>query len=851
MIPDMIFADLAESFGKPSAEERELLTQQQLALFEADGKQVTLLELAVEGGFLTPAESEKFVKLAKLQDVSDAPRSTKAPTERARTKAPTERARTKAPTERVQTQAPTARVPAQGPGSERRRAPTKGSERRRAPTKGTSERAKGSASERARRGASGRHATGGVGVVIPVLVGVVVFAVAGVAFMANRKTPTVAEVEEEVRDEAYYLEQSKDVRRSSLERLDRGQGEKALANLDARIAEWSQEPEAAKAVLELHDLRRELVTALEEEESPQEEHRLDPVPENGSAGFEIEEEQTEEPPAETADPKQPKPEETENEGGRKVVIVIPKQPRKKPPTQPKPEASEAEPKPDAEESDATTQSRDDLLGDLDALRARGLTAEFQERAQELEPDDADGWMRLAKWSRRNHLYAEERRALRTALKIEPGHRPATRQLDEVLEEEREHANWHTPWREEGSQLFFETNTSEAKLYWYSQAVNAFFARYSKIFRLRRTPLKAWGKKIGVRIFANRDDFLRYQKETGSSTSESAVGYYSLQTKELVLYDDPNDPHESRDTLFHEGTHLFTHLALGEQTYQLPPWILEGIAEYFGASAYDVETDELEIGHPSYARLRAAKRRVKRNQASLRGDLLNCDFGEYGSDNYALGWALIHMLLEKRKPGKKTPIYQKGFLRCFEAVANGEDSAAAFERCVGRIPQLEQEWQEYIRDFPAPPYEEGLAFARNREHDAAIPLFEEHLKANPNDARAAFQLGESCYALDRYEQAIRAYREAIRLNHDFLDAYDGLCFALVAADHAKHAVEAAKDALEREPSGRAYYALAWALHNAGDNQAALEAIRESIALDGAKATRVSLRDDIKRELKKAK
>ena len=846
MIPDMIFADLAESFGKPSAEERELLTQQQLALFEADGKQVTLLELAVEGGFLAPAEAEKFVKLAKLQDVSDAPRSTRAPTDRVPTKAPTDRVTTKAPTDRV---------PARGPGSERRRAPTKGSERRRAPTKGSerrraptkgSERTQGSASERSQRGASGRHATGGVGVVIPVLVGLVVFAVAGVAFVAGRKTPKVAEVEQEERDEAYFLGQSKDVRRNTLDRLDRGQGERALSNLDAKIAEWSLEPEAAKAVLELHDLRRELVAALEEEQPPEEDPGLDPVPENGSAGFEIEEE-AEEPPAETVDPKQPP---AETEGGRKVVIVLPKQPRKKPPTQPKPEEGEAKPDPEAQGGDAT-QSRDDLLGDLDALRARGLTAEFQERGGELEADDADGWVRLAKWSRRNHLYAEERHALRTALKIEPDHRPATRQLDKVLEEERAHANWHTPWREEGSQLFFETNTSEAKLYWYSQAVNAFFARYSKIFRLRQTPLKAWGKKIGVRIFANREDFLRYQKEAGSSTSESAVGYYSLQTKELVLYDDPNDPHESRDTLFHEGTHLFTHLALGEQTYQLPPWILEGIAEYFGASAYDVEADELAIGHPSYSRLRAAKRRVKRNQASLRGDLLNCDFGEYGSDNYALGWALIHMLLEKRKPGKKTPVYQKGFLRCFEAVANGEDSATAFERCVGKVPKLEREWHDYIRDFPAPPYEEGLAFARNREHDAAIPLFEKHLEANPTDARAAFQLGESCYALDRYEPAIRAYREAIRLNHDFIDAYDGLCFALVAADHAKHAVEAARDALEREPSGRAYYALAWALHNAGDNQAALEAIRESIALDGAKSSRVSLRDDIKAELKKAR
>ena len=609
----------------------------------------------------------------------------------------------------------------------------------------------------------------------------------------------------------------------------------------ARIHEWSQIPAAAAAVLELDLLRSELADALEARKTPTSEEELAGPEEIPHANrFPVDPEET---PEEAVSPPQAG---KDPDAGPRVVVQRPKPPPRrsppaKPPAQPPSEPEAAPKNAGASQTDGSSEL---LLGSLEALRERGLSPDYLERLDALKPDDVGGLLRLAKWARRNHLFAEERFALKSVLKIDGDNRSAGKQLDELVREELEHRDFHTPWRVEGSVLFFETNTSEAKLYLYSQAVNAFYARYSKIFKVRKTPLQRWGVKIGVRIFATRADFERYQKETGSSLGESAVGYYSLDRKELVLYDDPNDPQETHDTLYHEGTHLFTHLALGEQAYALPPWILEGIAEYFGASAYDPAADELEIGRPSYMRLRAAKRRVKAGQASLRGDLLEADFGNYRSDNYALGWALIHMLLEATKPGSGKPLYAKGFLRCFEAVAKGENSSAAFERCVGPIPEFERLWQAYITEFPVPAYEEGLAFARAREHDEAIPLFERHLQDFPRDARAAFQLGESRYALDQNRKAIVAYREAIRLNHDYLDAYEGLTFALVAEGYPDKAVEAAQDGFDRHPSPRAHYALAWALHNAGRNPEALEAIREAISLDPRAPDYVALRDTIK-------
>ncbi|MCA8924824.1 MAG: hypothetical protein KDD82_23635, partial [Planctomycetes bacterium] len=275
MIPDAIFLELSTAFGKPSAAEVELLQEQQRALYEGGSESKALIELAIEGGFLTPAEAEKFVRLAKLQDVGAPTPPAKAPSERTRAKAPSERTRTKAPSERTRTKAPSERARTKAPSERTRtKAPSE-----RARTKAPSERARTRGpSERVERSASGRHAAGSSSPLVAAVVAGLVFACLGLAYVFTRppeSKPQVARDDDEgPRTAEDYLELARGVRRATLERLDRGQGEKAMTALRARIHEWSQIPAAAAAVLELDLLRSELADELEARKAPTPEEEL-------------------------------------------------------------------------------------------------------------------------------------------------------------------------------------------------------------------------------------------------------------------------------------------------------------------------------------------------------------------------------------------------------------------------------------------------------------------------------------------------------------------------------------------------------------------------------------------------
>jgi len=467
----------------------------------------------------------------------------------------------------------------------------------------------------------------------------------------------------------------------------------------------------------------------------------------------------------------------------------------------------------------------------------GVDAYVERRAE--AAGDAKALVKLARWCRRHKLFDEEKEALTLALRADPGQREARGRLDEVLAAEERHRDFHTPWRRDAPALFVETNTSEAKLHLYCDAVSRFFERFGQVFHVRLDPLDDWGTKIGVKVFASEADFKRYQSETGGGVSESAVGYYSLTDKELILYHDPNDPRETLNTLFHEGTHLFMHLTLGEQTRYLPHWLSEGVAEYFGTARFDPVERTLEYGLPAYGRLRDAQAALARGSISLRGDLLEVtSYGAFGATRYALAWSLVHMLVEYERGGRH--VFRDRFPAYLaEAIKPGADQVATFEDHFGPLGEVEALWFEYVRDFEMPPLEEGIACLREGDARRAIPLIERRCREAPDDARAHYFLGEARYWDGDTAGAVAAYEAAVAANPEFPRAWAALSWALPEVGRAAEAVRAAERAVEVSPSGTNYYYLANACYEAADLDAARAALRESVRLDGISQATVDL------------
>jgi hypothetical protein len=342
-----------------------------------------------------------------------------------------------------------------------------------------------------------------------------------------------------------------------------------------------------------------------------------------------------------------------------------------------------------------------LLLLVSPVSAKSPAAEFAKRFERAAAKKTPASLvALAAWCRKKRLFAEERRSLERAQEIAPEDAKVKKKLAWLDARAARHRSRKTPWRVETEIVFVETNTSEAKLHHYAAMVGAFYERFSKVFGFRKPRAKT--KTIGVKIFRTKADFIAYKADQGEEADETTVGTYDPNRKELALYED-SDPQETLDTLFHEGTHLFVHLAWGEQGENLPAWLSEGIAEYFGPSRYDADARLLKYGFVSKNRLERAQTLVKKQRASL-SRLLNRSFQEFDTDDYALAWALTYMLIEEVEPPpagkkakrKKSYVSRKAFLRAFAEILKGAKAKPTLIRAVGPLDALEKRWHAFIR-----------------------------------------------------------------------------------------------------------------------------------------------------------
>jgi len=282
VIPDSVFLQLATKFFRPSPTELEQLKHEQRERFQ-QGEHLALIEVALKTGVLAQRDVDAFVAAAGGGS-ADAPSAPpRVPSDRVRV--PSGRSKTpgeKAPSDRVRVPSGRSKTPGVKAPSDRVKARTrsKPSDRVKAPTrskpsdrvKAPSDRARaGKASERARASASGKHpqpqgppwgliAAGAV--VLVCLGGAVAIGLGG----PSETTPTAATTDPDpdatTPKQPSYLERARALRGASFARLDTGQGERALSDLDALRYEWSDVPEAAEACLALEELRADLVAEI-------------------------------------------------------------------------------------------------------------------------------------------------------------------------------------------------------------------------------------------------------------------------------------------------------------------------------------------------------------------------------------------------------------------------------------------------------------------------------------------------------------------------------------------------------------------------------------------------------------
>ncbi|MBN1909124.1 MAG: DUF1570 domain-containing protein [Pirellulales bacterium] len=180
-----------------------------------------------------------------------------------------------------------------------------------------------------------------------------------------------------------------------------------------------------------------------------------------------------------------------------------------------------------------------------------------------------------------------------------------------------------------------------------------FVRYFSVrgFRLEQPPFPL----IGI-VCRDRADFDRQAARSGSSVGQNVLGYYSLDSNRILLYDigggkgSAADWRQTADTVIHEATHQTAFNTGIHSRFSPPPdWVAEGLATLFEArgvydsSKFMSRQDQINRGRlDNYRLLIERPKRPDLPQKLVFSDLL---FRAQPSVAYAESWALAYYLVQ--------------------------------------------------------------------------------------------------------------------------------------------------------------------------------------------------------------
>lgn len=185
-----------------------------------------------------------------------------------------------------------------------------------------------------------------------------------------------------------------------------------------------------------------------------------------------------------------------------------------------------------------------------------------------------------------------------------------------------------------------------------------FVHYFSVrgFQLSQPPFPL----IGV-VCRSRAEFSRYSAGQGAPTGLGVLGYYSLESNRIVLYDigagagDSADWQQNASAAIHEATHQTAFNTGIHSRYAPPPlWVAEGLATMFEApGVYNSPYHTRRSDRINHQQLRQFKELVvPRHRPELLPELIASDrpFRISPEAAYAEAWALTFYLMETQ-PGR--------------------------------------------------------------------------------------------------------------------------------------------------------------------------------------------------------
>lgn len=198
------------------------------------------------------------------------------------------------------------------------------------------------------------------------------------------------------------------------------------------------------------------------------------------------------------------------------------------------------------------------------------------------------------------------------------------------------------------------------------------------------------RKLDIYLVAGSNDLQRVLP----TASESVAGIYraNLGDTYAVVVRGERGSGDGQRFLFHEYVH---HFMLQHFAAAYPAWLMEGYAEYFGATR--IEPDQIEVGVAPAGRARNLTNLPWLPLSQVVGLAPPTGTGRdgrgIGAMYYAQSWLLTHYMLSDAGRRARLADYTV-------AVAGGADSVSAFEKALGMdLIAGEKTLKSYLRSTP--------------------------------------------------------------------------------------------------------------------------------------------------------
>jgi len=181
-----------------------------------------------------------------------------------------------------------------------------------------------------------------------------------------------------------------------------------------------------------------------------------------------------------------------------------------------------------------------------------------------------------------------------------------------------------------------------------------------------------------------------ERYTSAGGTRGSAGFYDGER--LLAYVGRQMDARSWHTIQHEAFHQFLGAKLG---HEIPIWLNEGLAEYFGESLYT--GDGFVSGLTPPWRMKRVKETIERGRFSSLRELLELSHAQWNErleqHNYDMAWSVVQFLAHADN-GR----YQEGLLQYIRLASRGGDPLRTFEATIGSPEQVQRAWEDYWLDL---------------------------------------------------------------------------------------------------------------------------------------------------------